>query len=48
VQRERNPREAGTRGSAPRAERQAPRIRELRGEGARRGLWPLTAQVGVI
>ena len=48
VQRERNPGEACTRGRAPRAEREAPQVREPRGEGARRGFWPLTAQVSVI
>jgi len=48
VQRERNPGEAGTRSGAVRAERETPRVREPRGEGARRWLWPLTAEVGLI
>ena len=48
VQRERNPGEACTRGSAVRAERETPRVREPRGEGARRRLRPLTAEVGLI
>jgi len=48
VQRERNPGEACMRGSAARAEREAPRVREPRGEGARSSLRPLTAEVGLI
>ena len=48
VQRERSPGEACVRGSAARAEREAPRVRQPRGEGARRGLRPLTAEVGLI
>ena len=48
AQRERNPGEAGTRGGTVRAERETPRVREPRGEGVRRRLRPLTAEVGLI
>src|SRR6516162_10141744 len=48
AQRERNPGETCTARGASRGERKTPRIREPRGEGARRGFRPLTAEVSLI
>ena len=48
AQRERNPGETCAARGASRAERETPRVREPRGEGARRGFRPLTAEVRLI